>query len=184
MGRIRQSSDFNVSVSYSIVVYFSISPEHYKIWTWYLVFWCPAVQWKKTKSYSFALLVKLKGATSCILMSHAFGSSTAAPKCHQNAMICFKARLLMRSAYATKDSSRTWKTSIQRKVYWDVLSTEIASAFELCVVRKISSHHSHFSQRVSTLDWAENRKGMSCVIGSSVWLLPSPISRNFIVNYK
>lgn len=115
MGRIRQSSDFNVSVSYSIVVYFSISPENYKIWTWYLVFWCPAVQWKKTKSYSFALLVKLKGATSCILMSHAFGSSTAAPKCHQNAMICFKARLLMRSAYATKDSSRTWKTSIQRK---------------------------------------------------------------------
>ena len=80
------------------------------------------------KSYSIALLAHSREQPHSCHMH--LGSSTAAPllhlpKCHQKAMICFKARLLMRSAYATKDSSRTWKTSIQRKTvlrcteYWN-----------------------------------------------------------------
>ena len=107
-----KNSPIVVALSWST---FQFSPENYKIWTWYLVLWCPAVQWKKTKSYSFALLASWREQPHVSSCHMHLGSSTAAPKCHQNAMIRFKARLLMRSAYATKDSSRTWKTSIQRK---------------------------------------------------------------------
>lgn len=187
----RISMSLSVALSWST---FEFSPENYKIWTWFLMFFDAQLSNERkactellAKSYSFALLASWREQphVTCILAAalqhHSFIFENATKTPWFASRPDFWCALRRRPKIQVGPGNFNSEKKLI-EMYWVHLSTEIASAFELCVVRKISAHHSHFNQRVSTLDWAENGKGMShvlfpekCWIGSSVWLLPSPI---------
>ena len=145
-GRIRQSSDFNVSVSYSVVVYFSILSgkiQGMDIVSSSLMPSCPMKEKHAQNCWlNHTALLYLQVEGSNLMYPHVTCILAAALQ-HQNATKTpwFASRPDFWCALHTRPKIQVGpgKLQFREKVDWDVLSTEIASAFELCVVRKISS---------------------------------------------